>query len=294
MERTREQPEIKFPEIDPVLRQEVDAIKYTETERLWKYYAFDHEIVWYGVDAVFHVQFSRDALKVAEGEASLNDLISRYQLHKMDARDSKFFASLEPMKEAGIYVPPQRKITRTDLFTDDLINLCGSQASTFRLPPSTNKEIFRRNWSLEDFKDKELMKKALSVAKNLWAITVMNFELNKGARGDTPALPADAAQTVKKLIDYYWQIVEADDGHKSKPEQWLVHQRVKNPQTKYERRPQVFIGTKAELKKALALFSGVLDKSNPDPEILRVLRKNTRRQLVETLISENILKPEED
>jgi len=293
MESRSVQPEKKIPEIDPVLRQEVDSIQYTKTEQMREYYAFYHEIIWYGVEAVFHVQFAREALEVAARKKGFDDFITSYDIHKIDSRDSKFKASMQPLEDAGIYIPPQRESREVKLFSDDYMNLCGFPLSSFRLPKAALEETLRRQWSIEDFKDEALMKKALRVAKNLWAATAVNFDLNKGKTDTHGALPENVAQAAKKLMEYYWQIVDQKDGYESNPGQWLVYRRLKNPELKHDHKPQVFIGKRAELNEAAAQYPDGLFKCDRNPEILKVLRKSTRRKLAEALIEQNILIPEE-
>lgn len=292
MERTPNQPERKYPQIDPELRRLVDAITCDDRQKQRQYYAFFHEIVWYGVDAVFHVQFTRDALEVAAGRMDLDELVERYRIHKDDDSASKFTASLEPLEDAGIYVPAQRTTREVDLFGDDYLNICGFPLSTFRMPKETMGKIFRKRWNMKDFTNPELMREALNVAKNLWAINAVSFDLYKNARRDAASIPPDEAARIKKLIEYYWSIVEAPDGQDTDPGQWMAYRRLKHPVTSIDSRPQIFIGEKDELIEAMGQYPGAINKCDPDPEILLVLRAGTRQELAEALIDENILMAE--
>lgn len=274
----------EFAPIDPALKKAVEAINDTEKSELHR--AFAQDILTYGVDAVAHVQFTRAALRVAEGRSSLDELTARYKLHKIDDFDSKFQASIEPVKEAGIYIPPQRTSTGFQLYGHDYMNLVGP-FSTFKLPRSTQQEVFGRDWQPEDFLDKELLKKALAVAKNLWAISSVNFDLKTREPISVSTLSSDLVQTAKKLTAYYDGIVEADDGHETKPEPWTIFRHVKKSEITPDSTPQVFIGTRKELKESLKQAGSVNHVHHP--EIVKVLSNNTRRKLAQTLLRKKLL-----
>ncbi len=294
MERKDAFPESGYPRIDPEVRKKIEAVRIEDHQKTGEYYAYYHELVWYGVEAVFHVQFARDALDVAAGKTSLEGFMAKYRLHKKEKYSNHFLASVQPVEDAGIYFPPQREGGEMVVFSDDYMNQCGFPTSTFRTPKPLNLEIMRRNWQPEDFTDGALMLKALGLAKNLWAIAAVNFEVNRKKNKKRVGLPQDAADAGRGLIDYYWQIVEAPDGHATPAGQWLVYRGLSNKELNYDRGPQVFMGRKPELAAALKQFPGAINACDPDVEILKTLRQRTRKKLAAALIAEKILEPEDD
>ncbi len=189
-------------------------------------YAYQHEILWYGIDAVAHAYLMHRARDIREGKISLEEFARKFGLNfedKIEVYDRPFFSgSLTAIEADSIFVPPQAYLNgegnryekRVCFFHPDYRN-------RISMGSWTNKAVARllteKIWHPSDLEDPYTVEEGLKFGKDMWATCVVGFEEGKGPMYEsqteegkfifTKPQPQKVTDLGRRLIAYYSSIV---------------------------------------------------------------------------------------
>lgn len=150
--------------------------------------AYEHEIIWYGIDAVAHVHLMRMAKDISKGRLSKEKFIKKYELefgnknHSFGDWDHGFVVPLEKIESDGIFIPRQAYLNaegeRFDrkvwFFNRDYCNVFLYNADKYPV------RLIEKKWQPSDFENSELIEQGIKFGKDMWEICVKRFEEYKG------------------------------------------------------------------------------------------------------------------
>ena len=199
-----------YPPLDKDTADAINALTPNEVSRRTSY-AFEHELLGYGIEAVSIVHIMRVARGIPEGEISLEQFLDRYQ-PQFHGKPFGFSIELRRIEADGIFIPrhayrdPDRV---TNPFNTDLGNYVNSEYA---------EKLYARDWSPEDLTKPELIEEGIRLGKDLWQACAGGFEKTQSCvskswsteRGSVygPPQPANVTELGRKLIAYYSGIVD--------------------------------------------------------------------------------------
>lgn len=206
-----------YPTLDEATQRALNELSETEL----RHSTYDHEILWYGVDAVAHVHLMQMAKRIAEGKISIEDFMEKYGLDfgerpikfydQVLAFEGGFSGLLKAIENDGIFIPQQAyRITHgkaerlIQFFGGDYFNL-------IRKSSWTNKDyanaLIRRKWQPLDLKSPEIIEQGVRFGRDMWKTCVEGFEIiQRGGKYGEPQ-PQHITDLGRKLIAYYSTIV---------------------------------------------------------------------------------------
>jgi hypothetical protein len=178
-----------------------------------KNYAYQHDLVLYGIDAMIHV-FIMKALKTfIEKKSSIHTLIAKYGI---DNTPSGFEIYLNKIEDAGIFIPIHKqqqtdpKLKRIIFFDPDYLNfvwterLIGTRDSFDKLH-AWAKGLVTRKWTIADLENITLVEEGIKFGRTMWEYKIKEYEKYKVKYG----LDKDIAVLAEKLIQYYSSIIDS-------------------------------------------------------------------------------------
>ncbi len=201
---------MKYHRIDEETKRQINGIPLAAL-RAKNAYAFYHELLLYGVNAIAHFYLMAEAKNVLHG-AFPPEVASEIGLQ----RDNWGFASIpvKRLRNSGIFVPRQRtlkirqKTKDVPLFNSDYRNrtdFMGESIAEFgrRI---TNQEISDKLG--ENLRNEDFLKNGLLFARYLWDYSVKGFEKYSAGTESIPKQPKDLTLMGRKLIDYYNKVAD--------------------------------------------------------------------------------------
>ncbi|MBL7054923.1 hypothetical protein ISS05_04150 [Candidatus Woesearchaeota archaeon] len=197
-----------LPNLDEVTRNGLNELNVNEVSSEVSY-AYNHELLWYGVDAVAHVHLMKMARDISEGKLSLDEFIDKYNLDCIGSPSYGFFVPLDKIESDGIFVPQQtylQNLKKTCFFDQDYINRV--LLDSWVEKEYANKLIGRK-WQLSDLENPALIEQGVKFGRDMWRTCVEGFhQLKNGDPGSNdPAQPKKVTDLCKKLIDYYSTLI---------------------------------------------------------------------------------------
>lgn len=188
--------------INPKLVRELESLTSKEINRNVSY-AFEHELLWYGVDAVVHYHVM-DRVKDVTAE-TLPEFAQKYKL----GRGTQFWnehhiaISADTLEQDGIYIPKQRRGGIVALFENDYFANRGFNGTFDRDNFMKLGQLKKRSWENSTLLDKEIQERGLQWSKELWMDCVAGFKKYKNGGGDIPKQSEKVTRLGEELIAYY-------------------------------------------------------------------------------------------
>ncbi len=188
--------------------------------------AFDHEILWYGINSVVHAYIMVQARDVYSGKVSLDDFVQKYSIDAV--RESPgytfngvytpphtvhgIFVPLRNIESAGVFVPrqaywtPDRKIK---MFDGDYLNWVNDPSWTADKGYAYDllKRCGREIWTPSIFEDQAIVEVGLRFGRDMWRTCTVVFEKRQADKEQSQKV----AELGRKLIAYYSAVVSEQD-----------------------------------------------------------------------------------
>ncbi len=193
-------------DLDEVTRKCLNELTREEVSRSVSY-AYEHELLWYGIDAVVHSHLMLMAQDISNGTLSNDKFIEKYGLD-FDNQNDGFFAPLERIESNGIFIPQQaywdeegkRCDRRIHFFYDDYVNRVlrdGWVDKEYAM------KLIRKKWQPSDLENRELVEQGIKFGRDMWKTCVEGFyRVNR--KYPQPQKVTDFAE---KLMTYYSALV---------------------------------------------------------------------------------------
>lgn len=201
-----------IPAIDAETRHACEQLSRDELVRVGGVSSpYEHEILWYGIEAVAHVHVMRMAQAVISGSMAPEAFMEMYQLQfGTVGRGSGFDGSLKAIERDGIFVPEHAYWffpgDRTvSFFERNYINRTCH-------PSWRNKEyayawaLMDRTWKPSDLSDRSMIEQGIRFGRDLWVTCTEGFE-RAVVRN---AQPERLTELGRRLIAFYSAIIEHD------------------------------------------------------------------------------------
>ena len=194
-----------YPALDQEIIGRINSLTPEEVSRKVSY-AFEHELMWYGIDALAHYLVMNEAK-----DLSFDDLSKKFGIGPSRYRTKPFSVSLQAIQSNGVFIPIHaysnldldRKIVLFDVDYENCIDSKDwkNQEYAFKLTG--------RTWSAKDFEKPRIVSSGIRFAKDLWQDSVNGFEKNQAGQSceDTPQ-PSNVTELGRKLIAYYSEIIK--------------------------------------------------------------------------------------
>jgi len=164
-------------------------------------YAFTHDILWYGIDAIVHFYLMTKAKEISE------EIVENF-MRKYDVNfdESLFSVGLEGIKRAGVFIP-QLKKGRIYLFSLDY-----RAKLLFTDEYSYSGELLKRIWILSDLGDSRLIELGIKCGKDMWRNSLKTYEMTKDGKDHKGRdmygpVPSEVQVLTEKLISYYSTLI---------------------------------------------------------------------------------------
>ena len=263
--------ELNYPVIDPEVAYEVDHLNREQIGKI-KNHAFDQTLLTYGLDSVLLLHLMRELKAITGKNKKATDRFLRNYGIIFDDKESYGITtvSIHPFREAGIYIPEARTQNRLPLFNCDHLNRISCHSHNQIYDPDFL-DICRMHWHRENFSDPELIKKAVTLAKEMWAINLLEYE-------------RFAVPEARRLINYYWSIVDSDgDDASDYKHKWILHQAdfTRNDEESGLAPNGVFVGRIENL-------SSLLNSYERPQQYIEEIKAETRREIVKIICAKSI------
>jgi hypothetical protein len=196
---------MKVPNLDEATKKGLDEI--TKEKVISSCEAYDHEILWYGIEAVAHAYLMQMALDISK-KLPQDEFVKKYDLN-FESQDYGFIVPFEKIESEGIFIPQLARCRwpserRFHLFSPDYRNRIRSDCWVER---DYARQLLDRKWQSSDLEDAELVLQGVKFGRDLWKTCVDGFhKMKKGVL--RPAQPLEITNLGEKLIEYYSTIVE--------------------------------------------------------------------------------------
>lgn len=189
---------LKYPQVDDETREMVEALTKEEVSREVSY-SFEHELLWYGVDAVCVAAAARDAISMID-QGNASDFMERYK-PEQEREGVQFNLKYRTLQEEGLYVPPHCRGDDFTLLPSDWYNCVDGTMLT-----QTEKvDLIGSRRNLADLSDRRWMELALDTAQDVFDSSAFGFENElRGRHGHQPAHVTEAG---RRLLGYYGSLM---------------------------------------------------------------------------------------
>lgn len=186
--------------LDEDIKLGLDSLTIEETKRSISY-SYEHEILWYGIDAVTHVYLMRQAKNIGAKE-----FVSRYILDQDLNKGGAYpFCYSKTIENDGIFIPKRRYYNSWDrVYTEKAGTRLFDSDYNNRINDIWNLTSKRGNFKFEDFENTSFLKNGNEFGIALWERSLEGFE--KYLNYKTPQ-PENVTFLARKLIDYYSKII---------------------------------------------------------------------------------------
>jgi len=199
----------QLPILDETTKKGLNNLTREEVDRNVSY-AYEHEILWYGMDAIAHIVLMRNANNTLKGKWSMDQFIQKYDL-KFGKINRYFNGISMPLKKVeldGIFIPQQAywdeegKIKKRELcfFNPDYSNRIDLNSYGFFYKKKA-KELVAKTWGKSDLENPELIQQGIEFGKQMWGSCVEEFEKKK------KTTPQKVIDLCEKLNRYYSNLV---------------------------------------------------------------------------------------
>lgn len=209
-------------ELDEATKKAINDLSLDDASREHSY-AFEHELLFYGVEAVAHYHLMNMARGIFEGEISIDEFVKKYALsfginpesmHPQLA-SPQFTGNLTLLANDKIFVPQQaynlpgvRRSGKVRFLYSDYRNRMHNDSWTDK---ASAKALIKRIWQPSDLQNPELVKQCARFGRDLWQTCVSGFDRYKN--GDKtefytiPQQPKHVTELGEQLIEYYSSLV---------------------------------------------------------------------------------------
>ncbi|GEM_PF-1423079 len=200
---------MQFPNLDGAIIKELNELTKEEVSRKVSY-PYEHEILWYGIDAIAHTHLMRMAKDISEGKLSQDEFVKKYRLDFR--RSDGFVASLEKIESDGIFIPQQACSDEEGKKFDREVHLFNSDyGNIVRNKSWVNKEyaieLMDRRWQPSDLRNPDLVEQGIKFGRDMWLTCVEGFETSQRGFLDVSRQPQKVTDLGRKLIEYYSALV---------------------------------------------------------------------------------------
>lgn len=209
---------MQLPNFDEPIKRAVNELTEEESG-MEKSYAFNHELLCYGLQSVAHAYIMQIAKEISSGGISLDEFIQKYDI-KFGGVE-KFQISVQGIKSDGIFIPNVEHYKddgRTFwLFNDDHRNriyragefISGKFVSDWK-DQNYADALTRRVWQPSDLENLNLIEQGLKFGRDMWKTCVIGFDRYKQGHQEhrVPAQTQKVTDLGEKLINYYSAIIE--------------------------------------------------------------------------------------
>jgi hypothetical protein len=276
--------QFNYPQIDPELVERIESMD-PKTLMEPSAVAYNHELLWFGVDIVAITHLMRVAQSVCDGKLPLEEFLSRYGFVFSGNTLERCTADRGSIVRDGLYLKAHQYKDRINFLNPEHLQKITS-TSMIRTGSKEKLNLCRRIWHPKDFADPKKVKLALEVAKDLW--TSINISFEQYSRYGNYGVPqnSDLTEIGRQLIKYYWQIINAGENEDNKPRPWTVY-KISSPcygrdKGKRGNATEVYCGNKR------GLMDGIKQRDGRLVRTIEVINKQTRQEVVQALSGHKI------
>ena len=210
---------MQLPKLDEATKNGLNGLTAEEVSRSVSY-AYEHEMLWYGIDAVAHAHLMRMAKDISDGKLSQEEFVEKYHLD-FGSQNYGFVVPLEKIESDGIFIPQQaycgsdgqRWERRVHFFNHDYGNRVRHDGWVEK---EYARQLMDRKWQPSDLENPELFEQGVKFGRDMWRTCVQGFERTKrgtlkGFRDGKDIYGSPQPQKVtdlgEKLIAYYSALV---------------------------------------------------------------------------------------
>ena len=206
---------MNFPNLDKKLEKRLNALTPEEINSRVSW-AYNHEVLWYGVEAVAHFYLMKIAQAIFKGKLSKEEIIEKYNLTFVGENSGLIKGSIYEMTKDKIFIPKQlsdsaysdtyRHKGEISFFSSDYLNRV---ARDCWIDKEYAQQLINHNWQPEDLENQELIQQGIRFGKDMWATCVNGFEQYKelGVEQKFYAKNKKVNKLARGLIKYYSQII---------------------------------------------------------------------------------------
>lgn len=207
----------KLPTLDEETKKGLNEVTEEDIEVS---YAYNHEILWYGICAVAHTHVMRMARDIAEGKISQDEFVKKYELD-FESEKYGFVLPLKKIENHGIFIPSDayysdaNGLERTISFFDsDYNNRIMFHESW--VDKEYAYKLVEKLWQPSDLANAEVVEQGVKFGRDMWQTCVEGFNRVKGGsiKGTRngkdiygPAQPKKVTDLAEKLIAYYSEFI---------------------------------------------------------------------------------------
>ncbi len=224
-------------EIAEKKRREIELLNRLSDEEVGKSFAYSHEILRYGTDALAHHYIMNEALKL-QGSVNMvpflrlsseNEILSEFlakhsifidgqcyskvqyeltEFEKVTAENSAFATPLSVLEDAGIFVPRHAYNVSGNnhrlviYFDQDYMNILYNSNWAGDVDYAKALILLSKRWEPSDFLNKRLVELGMKFGRDMWYACVTGFEKNKYQQ------PSHITGLAEQLIKYYSGIID--------------------------------------------------------------------------------------
>ncbi|PIN81442.1 hypothetical protein COV13_01340 [Candidatus Woesearchaeota archaeon CG10_big_fil_rev_8_21_14_0_10_32_9] len=203
----------KYPKISAELYEEINNIPRD------KFYPFDHDLLWYGLDAIVHFVVMNAASNIDKKD--FDNFIKKYDLrngriYEPNSPPVGFYVNLKSVSEE-IFIPRQKFYNKENrfcfLFSRDYLNYLyipkEIYTSTFVDLMSKNiKTLTETHWTKEMFQDDTALQTGMAFARDALKVQQSEFNINAKNTEFENRLEKDRIINVtNNLFEYYDKII---------------------------------------------------------------------------------------
>ena len=203
---------MELPKLDEATKNGLNELTVEEVSREVSY-SYEHEMLWYGVEAVAHAHLMRMAKDISDGRLSQEKFVEKYGLD-FGSKNSGFVFPLEKIESDGIFIPQQaywgsdgqRCERKVHFFEHDYINRVRHDGW---IEKEYAMQLIDRKWQPSDLENPELVQQGIKFGRDMWRTCVEGFhrEKNGDPEFNDPAQPQKVTDLGEKLIEYYSALV---------------------------------------------------------------------------------------
>ncbi len=210
---------MQLPTLDETTKKELNDLTKAEVSRSISF-AYEHEMLWYGIDAVAHVYLMRMARDISKGILKQDEFIRKYELD-FGNQECGFVLSLNKIESDGLFIPQQAYCPGNGKRLDRKIHFFnGDYDNRVRHKGWVDKDyanqLMERKWEPSDLENPELVEQGVKFGRDMWGTCVKEFEISKrgilkeiynGKRIYSLPQPQKVTDLGEKLITYYSALI---------------------------------------------------------------------------------------
>lgn len=177
-------------------------------------YAYLHELVYYGIEAIAHIELMKKAIEISKNKISIEDFFKKYKIDferiNGNVINNGFIGSLRSIENEGIFIPTHAYFNKEDrkiyFFSADYKN----RIYTWPENKLSLIELANKKWNFsKDFNDIALVEQGLIFGKCIWESCIKGFEkYQKGVKEySIQKQPKNITNLGKRLIKYYNSVI---------------------------------------------------------------------------------------